>query len=308
MAAPRLVSVIVATRDRPQLLSEALASIRAVEGPDLKFEILVGDNGGLPESREVAERFGAIYQYTSKNGCPAPRNLAMSRATGEFIAFLDDDDVWLPAHIRTHIEVLDANPEFAGAFGQIISTDPDLTPLNEPWPHITPDDGDFFMMLMNGYFPQVGGTLFRASVLESHGYMDESLIGDSDWDWQIRIAADRKFGFVAKPCVLFRQRPKGSFNNMQLMRSAFTRRIFLRHALPNRTRWKNTVAMIRSYYACQMYYWEYFLDVAAQRAARGERWGVVKAVSSAFWIFPSRTLRCLLGKTELRQSARAIFS
>ena len=95
---------------------------------------------------------------------------------------------------------------------------------------------------------------------------------------------------------------------MQLMRSAFTRRIFLRHALPNRTRWKNTVAMIRSYYACQMYYWEYFLDVAAQRAARGERWGVVKAVSSAFWIFPSRTLRCLLGKTELRQSARAIFS
>ena len=177
MAEPRLVSVIVATRDRPKLLAEALASIRAIEGPDLKFEILVGDNGGLPASKEVAEHYGAYHQYTPKNYCPAPRNLAMRRATGEFIAFLDDDDVWLPGHIRKHIEILDAEKEFAGVFSQIISTDPDLVPLDDPWPEKVPQDGDFFLMLLSGYFPQVGGTLFRASVLETHGYMDESLIG-----------------------------------------------------------------------------------------------------------------------------------
>ena len=203
MAEPRLVSVIVATRDRPKLLAEALASIRAIEGPDLKFEILVGDNGGLPASKEVAEHYGAYHQYTPKNYCPAPRNLAMRRATGEFIAFLDDDDVWLPGHIRKHIEILDAEKEFAGVFSQIISTDPDLVPLDDPWPEKVPQDGDFFLMLLSGYFPQVGGTLFRASVLETHGYMDESLIGDSDWDWQVRIATDHKFGFVALPSVQY---------------------------------------------------------------------------------------------------------
>ena len=307
MTEPRLVSVIVATRDRPKLLGEALASIRALEGPDLKFEILVGDNGGLPESKEVADRFDAIHQYTPKNYCPAPRNLAMRRATGEFIAFLDDDDLWLPGHIRKHIEILDENPEFAGVFGQIVSTDPDLNPLDDPWPKDVPDDGDFFMMLMSGYFPQVGGTLFRASVLETHGYMDESLIGDSDWDWQIRIAADQKFGFSAEPCVLFRQRPKGTFNTMQLQRSAFTRRIFLRHAISNRQRWPSWKAWIRSYYACQTYYWLYFLDVASQRSDAGDRWGVIKALSSAFWIIPSRTLRSIFSDAAFRRTTASIF-
>ena len=278
MTEPRLVSVIVATRDRPKLLGEALASIRALEGPDLKFEILVGDNGGLPESKEVADRFDAIHQYTPKNYCPAPRNLAMRRATGEFIAFLDDDDLWLPGHIRTHIKLLDANPDFAGVFGQIVSTDPDLNPLDDPWPKEVPGDGDFFMM-----------------------------IGDSDWDWQIRIAADRKFGFAAVPCVLFRQRPIGTFNTMQLQRSAFTRRIFLRHAISHRRRWPGWKAWIRSYYACQTYYWLYFLDVASQRSEAGERWGVIKALSSAFWIIPSRTLRSIFSDSGFRQATASIF-
>ena len=307
MAEPRLVSVIVATRDRPKLLAEALASIRAIEGPDLKFEILVGDNGGLPASKEVAEHYGAYHQYTPKNYCPAPRNLAMRRATGEFIAFLDDDDVWLPGHIRKHIEILDAEKEFAGVFSQIISTDPDLVPLDDPWPEKVPQDGDFFLMLLSGYFPQVGGTLFRASVLETHGYMDESLIGDSDWDWQLRIATDHKFGFVALPSVLFRQRPKGSFNTMQLQRSAFTRRIFLRHAIPNRHRWPDWKSWIRSYYACQTYYWLYFVDVASQRSSAGDRWGAIKATFSAFWIIPTRTIRRVLTKnvTQRQSSSSA---
>jgi glycosyltransferase involved in cell wall biosynthesis len=54
-AAPRKVSVIVPTCDRPALLREALASVRALDGPDLTFEIFVGDNGSTPETLAVAE-------------------------------------------------------------------------------------------------------------------------------------------------------------------------------------------------------------------------------------------------------------
>jgi len=57
----RLVSVIVPTRDRPTLLRKALASIRALEGPDLRFEILVGDNGNSPENKSIAAEFGGFY-------------------------------------------------------------------------------------------------------------------------------------------------------------------------------------------------------------------------------------------------------
>ena len=59
--APFLVSVIVPTRDRPALLREALASIRAIETETLRFEILVGDNGLAAENKLAAEAFGAFY-------------------------------------------------------------------------------------------------------------------------------------------------------------------------------------------------------------------------------------------------------
>ena len=95
-SAPTLVSVIVPTRDRPALLREALASIRAIENDWLKFEILVGDNGSDPASKLAVAEFGAFYMTVAKAGAGAARNAGLKLAKGEFIAFLDDDDVWLP--------------------------------------------------------------------------------------------------------------------------------------------------------------------------------------------------------------------
>src|SRR5438876_10295673 len=96
---PVLVSVVVPTRDRPRLLREALASIRAVEGGDLRLEILVADNGTDHETRLVAEEFGARWLRAERPGASATRNVGLREATGEFIAFLDDDDVWLSDHV-----------------------------------------------------------------------------------------------------------------------------------------------------------------------------------------------------------------
>ena len=70
--AQRRVSVVVPTCNRPAFLREALASIRALEGPDLAFEIIVGDNGEPGPAAEVAaaSRTGA---------CPSPSRRARSR-------------------------------------------------------------------------------------------------------------------------------------------------------------------------------------------------------------------------------------
>lgn len=299
---PRLVSVIIGTYNRPDTLRVALASIRALEGPDLKFEILVGDNGTAPETRAVVEEFGGIYDQTTVRGCPAARNLAMKRATGEFIAFLDDDDAWLPGHIRPHIAFLDAHPDYQAVFGQIVTADENLKPSAPAWPQDLPEDGDMFHVMMKGYFPQVGGTVVRRAMLEKYGLMDEGLIGDSDWDWQLRIAGQHRIGFVKTPCVLFRQRPKGTFNKLQLTRAGYTRRIFFRHAKPNRNRWRSTLDMWRSYFGSVDTYHAYFVDVAMDRARRGESWGVVKALGSAFRVNPHRTAKGILKRGRLRKA------
>jgi glycosyltransferase involved in cell wall biosynthesis len=286
----RRVSVIVPTRDRPEMLRQALASIRALEGPDLSFEILVGDNGQDAQTRNVAEEFGAIYIPVLTKGAGAARNAGLRAATGEFIAFLDDDDVWLPTHLKRHIEILDTQPDVEGVIGQIITTDLELRQSDAPWPNMLPDDRDELLKTMlSGYYPQIGGTVARASVRDSIGLFDETLLGDQDWDWQLRIARRRALAFAEAPCVLFRQRPSGSYDALRLRRLRFARRVFLRHALPEWRLWKSPREFAYSYRCVIQQYYDYFVDAAVSRADENDRRGALRAIFSAIRVFPLRS-------------------
>jgi len=302
MAIPRRVSVIVPTHDRPLLLAEALASIRAIEGSDLSCEILIGDNGSEGQTRAVADRFGARYFAVNRSGAAAARNAGLRAATGDYIAHLDDDDLWTPSHVRSHLALLEAHPELDAVVGQIVSTDTDRHALGEPWPvDIARTDGDLFMTFMN-YFPQVGGTIARASVRESVGEFDESLLGDADWDWHLRIAKRHRVGFVAVPSVLFRQRPAGSADQVPLRRAPYTRRIFFRHALPEWRRWESPREFVRSYGASMAPYYSYFYDAAMTRSRVGDFAGATAAIRHALGLAPFAAARAVIASEELRGS------
>lgn len=305
LTSPRRVSVIIATRDRPALLREALTSIRALEGPDLTFEILVGDNGTASDTPDVVTEFGGMYTKTHKNGCAAARNLAMRLATGEFVAFLDDDDLWLPAHIRPHIAFLDAHPDYEAAFGRIVSTDSERRPLGEPWPVSLPEDGDVFDLMLSGYFPQVGGSVFRGNSIAKYGLMDESLIGDSDWDWQLRIARNGRIGFIDTPCVFFRQRAPGSFDELQRVRQKFTKRIFRRHAFLSRELPFQRLGLRRIYRAhagAVWQYFDYFCTHAVQRSKAGEYESARYALAGAFQTLPHVALSRFVRSRDMRSA------
>lgn len=301
---PRIVSVIIGTRNRPDTLRAALASIRALEGPDLKFQILVGDNGTTPETAGVVADFGGIYDRTEKYGCPAARNLAIRRMTGEFVALLDDDDIWLPDHIRAHIAMLDANPDMAAVFGQVVFADDQLHPLpdDEQWKASAPADGDVFRMMMSGYFPQVGATVVRGDIARKIGEMDETLIGDSDWDWQLRIARNHKIGFVDTRCVLFRGRPPGSSDKLQATRVGYTRKIFFRHLPKNLGHWKSPVSVVRSYFGTVENYYAYFIATAKAEVDAGRKGVALRAFWLAFKTFPSRMLRNTMTDPSVRRA------
>ncbi len=299
MTTPRKVSVIIGTRDRPALLREALESVRALEGEDLAFEILVGDNGGLPETKAVAEAFGAYHEVTQTNGCAGSRNPALQRATGEFVALLDDDDVWLADHIRPHIAHMDANPDCAAVFGQVVFADHKMRRLPDQWRAAMPDDGDVFRMMMSGWFPQVGATVVRGDMVRKIGLMDESLIGDSDWDWQMRITRDYPTAIIDAECVLFRGKAPGGSDKLLWMRTKFTRKIFFRHLWANRRRWPSAVSIVRSYFGCMQTYYAYFVESAATKSTLAGRF---HALWRAFLLFPTRLVRHALKDTPVRRT------
>jgi glycosyltransferase involved in cell wall biosynthesis len=312
MVKPRLrrISVIVPTRDRPDYLRQALASIRALEAPDLKFEILVGDNGSDLRTGEVAAEFNAIHIPVTRTGAGAARNAGLMAASGDYIAFLDDDDVWLPEHIRPHMALFDENPELDGVMAQVIAVDDELRQLDEPWPVRAPQDGNALLQsMLSGYYPQIGATIVRASVRESVGLFDESLLGDQDWDWQLRVARQRCLRYTPTPCVLFRQRPPGSYDALRFRRLGFGRRVFFRHAVPEWRVWPSPRAVMQSYQNVMWQYYEYFVSAATERAEQGRpREEILRAIWGAFRTFPFRAAYHLIAPKPLRKALAASFS
>jgi glycosyltransferase involved in cell wall biosynthesis len=109
MNAAPLVSVIVPTHNRPEMLAEALASVRAQTFTD--YEIIVVSNGELPRtaaaSQKVAVLAGARWFVLADGNVSAARNFGIERTKGEWIAFLDDDDLWLPDKLERQMKALE---------------------------------------------------------------------------------------------------------------------------------------------------------------------------------------------------------
>jgi hypothetical protein len=160
--------------------------------------------------------------------------------------------------------------------------------------------------MLSGYYPQIGATIVRASVRDAVGPMDLSLLGDQDWDWQLRLARRRKTTYLKLPCVLFRQRPPGSYDALRFRRLGYARKVFLRHALPEWRVFGSPKAILHSYRDVVWQYFEYFRDAAVARAASGaDRTEIWRAVWGAFRALPLRTAWNLVGPRPLR---RAFFA
>jgi glycosyltransferase involved in cell wall biosynthesis len=100
-----LVSVVVPTHNRPAFLAEALASVRTQTFTD--YEIIVVSNGENAAtrraSREVAAAHNSRYFAVDEGNLPFARNFGAEQANGSWIAFLDDDDLWLPSKLERQI-------------------------------------------------------------------------------------------------------------------------------------------------------------------------------------------------------------
>ena len=310
---PTHVSVIVPTRDRNDLLREALASVRALEGPDLRLEIIIA-NDALPgdpssgETHAIGRDFGARVVEVGGRGPAAARNAGLREVTGDFFAFLDDDDLWLPGHIRPHLALFAADPTLATVIGQVVNTDEDRTPISEPWPPDFPPNGDALPVLFR-WVVQIGAFVSRTSIRQSVGYFDEYLPEAYDWDLYFRIALAHRVGFVPEPSVLFRQRrvAPGPFDAVQVALNRDNSRLFLRAARRAGRRRPPIDQLARNYLHHRgVYYW-HFLEVARQCAEARDRMGTRRNLATAFQISPLHWANDLRRPSPLRSAVQSLL-
>jgi glycosyltransferase involved in cell wall biosynthesis len=290
------------------MLRKALASIRDVEGSGIQaeFEIVVGDNGLQEEARRLCLEYGAIYVPAHRRGASYARNAAMGVASGDFIAFLDDDDVWLRGHIEPHLAYLEAHPDHDAVFGQAIYTDPELNPASAPWPEEPGSGDDLLRRMLSGLFPQVGTVVARRSVIDSIGYFDTRLIGGQDLDWLLRLATKNKLGFVPTPCILFRSRTPGTYDALNRMRIRFDLVLFLRHGVPNALRlWKSPLDVIRAYHMMAFHIYRYFTAKAIWCAENGSVGDVAEALTAPALYVPLLLFTEIFQRSPLRTALLA---
>jgi hypothetical protein len=139
------------------------------------------------------------------------------------------------------------------------------------------------------------------------GEFDESLIGGQDLDWLLRIARRHTLRYVHVPCVHFRQRPQHSYNALQRLRIGYDRRVFLRHALPEWRIWRSPLEFSRAYSGTLMHFYRYFEEGAVICAERGDRGAALRAIVTAFGIFPLRACYHLFAARPLRTALLGIL-
>lgn len=221
---PALVSVIVPTYNRSHLLTRALASVMAQTYRPIEF-IVVDDASSEDISASVREATAGTAIVISRDvrgGAAAARNSGCDVARGDYIAFLDSDDEWLPQKLEAQIAFLERNRELAlccTAFNIIRDNG-----RSETRSFGTGSYGLADLAFGCGISP--GSTLvFRRDLLTDVGPFDTGLARFEDWDWLLRSLAHSRIGLVDTPyCNVF----AGAHPSEQKVLSSL-REIKLRH-------------------------------------------------------------------------------
>ncbi len=200
-----LVSVIIPTYNRAQWLRRAMTS--ALEQTCRNFEIIVIDDGSTDNTIElVANMASTAVRYIghdTNRGAAASRNTGISAARGEFIAFLDDDDEWLPSKLEKQLHKFSVSGAAVGvvyAGSSIVSARSGKTIHSFTSRHSREHtDVDFLRTVTFS----TSVPLIRKSCFDEVGLFDETLPGAQDKDMWIRLARRYEFEFI--PEVLVRR-------------------------------------------------------------------------------------------------------
>jgi len=215
-----LVSVIIPTYCRPRLLLETLQSVAAQTYPNI--EVLVMDDGTPGEEVLVlCKQFSNVsYHKLENSGGPSrPRNKGAELAKGTYLAFLDDDDLWLPNKLEQQVKILEANPQFGLVHTPCWVMDINGIVTKEIIGKTGSQEvkhGDVSQRMMGNWTLMTSSVLMRKSLYEIVGPFNETMppTGEDTEFWN-RCAFHSEFYYHAAPLVRYRRHDEGNSKKLK---------------------------------------------------------------------------------------------
>lgn len=209
------VSVIIPCFNQAHFLSAAIESV--VRQSHRNLEIIVVDDGSTDETAAVAAAYPQVKLIRQSNrGVAVARNRGLRESVGEFLVFLDADDLLLQDALRVGLDSLAAHPSaaFVYGYGQFINAASE--PLRTPrQPRVRRNH--YRQLLRRNYIWSVGAAMFRRAVVDG---FRAGVDGCADWDLFLRIVRQHKIHCHGKIVFQYRRHDANMSGNGELMAQA----------------------------------------------------------------------------------------
>jgi len=197
------VSVIIPAYNAEKYIGEAINSVLSQMYTD--FEVIVIDDGSTDETQARVKEFGELvsYYYKQNNGPASARNFGVKKAKGEFIAFLDADDLWEPEKLEKQLNFLNRHPEIVLVCSAIYSfgTRSKTYYLLSTKTH----QGNLFRSLFLKSFIHTSSVIIKKkAIIEDVGGFKEEYRWGEDYDLWLRIAKRFPIAYLGEPLVRIR--------------------------------------------------------------------------------------------------------
>ncbi len=298
------ISVIIPAYNAERTILKTIESVQQQTFKDL--EIIVINDGSSDRTLEILDTVEddrlKVYSYEN-GGLPTARNRGISRAKGEYISFVDADDLWTEDKLEKQLSALQQNPKAGVAYSWVICMveDPEnpsnVTFVPDNKPHLT---GNIYRELLLGNFIGNGSNILaRREAIESIEGFEPSLKSCEDWDYYLRLAAQWEFVLVPEPQVLYLKTPGTMTSKAHIMEAEGMRVVERTYEnVPSRLKLLKNKSLANFYFYCGGLYLNHSSNVSDLARARARFWQAIRLDSG---ILLKKNTYVLLIKLLLKQ-------
>ncbi|RUT02709.1 hypothetical protein DSM106972_056290 [Dulcicalothrix desertica PCC 7102] len=211
------VSVIIPAYNAEKTIRETINSV--LEQTYSNLELILINDGSTDETleliNEVKDSRLQVFSYPN-GGLSMARNRGITHATGEYISFIDADDLWTYDKLELQLEAFKKSPEAGVAYSWTICVDNAGKHFHQGVK--ASFEGNVYKhLLVNNFIASGSNVLIRTEAVKSVGEFDITLKSCEDWDYWLRLAPNWKFVVVPKPQIIYRLSLGGMSSKVDVM-------------------------------------------------------------------------------------------